>query len=330
MYYCLNNPFSFFLYKKNKFIFKAINTIESNNKIYVYYDLKDLDLETLSNQKIDDSASLILENAELYKKLIDASDYSLLNDCQPIKDVQLNNEENSRIINKQSINSNQKKRKFDEQKSTDQLDNGLDDGRKKIRLENSENDKNQNSNKFFSENSTSSFDDEIDKETTKDALSEFIDSDIDSPIDLVKRSTYDLDSNDNEVTNQDSNEEEEDANFLDLHHKNNLPITPNSIINSSQSSSLANSCSNSHETIIKNTTINHSTKNDSNQTNCNSNSSNNSQNGNHRRPHPFSYHRNKTCNLRTGNMLPCDICNKAFDRPSLLKRHLRTHTGNGE
>lgn len=27
------------------------------------------------------------------------------------------------------------------------------------------------------------------------------------------------------------------------------------------------------------------------------------------------------------NMLPCDICKKNFDRPSLLKRHLRTHTG---
>lgn len=27
-------------------------------------------------------------------------------------------------------------------------------------------------------------------------------------------------------------------------------------------------------------------------------------------------------------LLPCKICNKNFDRPSLLKRHSRTHTGN--
>ena len=30
---------------------------------------------------------------------------------------------------------------------------------------------------------------------------------------------------------------------------------------------------------------------------------------------------------RTKTMLPCHICGKAFDRPSLLKRHHRTHTG---
>merc|ERR1712106_580000 len=31
--------------------------------------------------------------------------------------------------------------------------------------------------------------------------------------------------------------------------------------------------------------------------------------------------------IRTKRLLPCDTCGKEFDRPSLLERHVRIHTG---
>lgn len=35
----------------------------------------------------------------------------------------------------------------------------------------------------------------------------------------------------------------------------------------------------------------------------------------------------KTDVFKFQRCLPCQTCGKSFDRPSLLKRHLRTHTG---
>ena len=268
----------------------------------------------------------------MHKKLLDTSRRTLFN--EPIA-----GERRRAVVrptDDQSINSSEKKRKLTESSDDhSKHQNGI-DKRKKIKLNHTTNDEIRlmsiaTSEPYYSENSEDgSFDDKDDDElNAKDELLSEYASDVDSPINLVKRSeNYDLDSNEDEATNQ-SNEEESD--FLEL-NKNNLPITPNSTINSSQSSSLANSCSNSHETIIKDTTTatTTTTTHNSSSTNLTDAISQNKNQINHqngKRPHPFSYHRNKTCNLRTGNMLPCDICGKAFDRPSLLRRHLRTHTG---